>query len=276
MSEKTSTGAGRLRGKVCIVTGAGTLRGIGWTTILRFADEGIRHVYAVDLNPTNFGVLRETFEEMYPASNITFVQGDATNENVIKSLCDRALEETGRLDIFFANAGTFGSQSPSYDQTPLADFVECLRVNVGSAFLALKYASSAIAKTNEASGKLDAGGSIILMGSNSGLRANSTPVEYGASKAAVHHLAMSGAYHNNNRGTGVRVNAVFPGPAGTDFLPAPFQAYVAKRPDLFCSPSAIANTVLFMASDESAFINGTTITLDNGVTNGYFLESLLD
>ncbi|GJE97368.1 SDR family oxidoreductase [Phanerochaete sordida] len=275
MADKTITRRGRLQGKVCIVTGAGSPRGIGWSTIKRFADEGTRHIYAADINPANFVALREAFEETYKDAKITFVQADATDESAIQGLCERALKETGRLDVFFANAGIFGPLTP-YDQTPLPDVVELLRVNVGSAFLAVKYASTAMTEVNEASGKVKSGGVVILTGSNSGLCGSKTGMGYSASKAAIHNLAKTGAYENASRGTGVRVNAIAPGPVGTDFLPAHLQPYVSTRPDIFCGPAEIADAVLFLASDESIFVNGQTVAADNGVTGGLYLEKLLD
>lgn len=86
---------------------------------------------------------------------------------------------------------------------------------------------------------------------------------------------MNGAHENTARSTGVRVNAVAPGPVGTDFLPAVLRPYVAKRPDVFCGPMEIANTVLFLASDESMFVNGQTIVIDNGLINRLALDKIL-
>ncbi|GJE97369.1 NAD(P)-binding protein [Phanerochaete sordida] len=275
MTGDEACGHGRLQDKVCIVTGAGSPRGIGWATTMRFAEEGARHIYAADIDTENFKALQETFEKTYKNSRVSLVEADVADEDAVKRLCDRALAETGRLDVFFANAGTFDAKAASSDQISSTAFFDTLRVNAGSAFLALKYASPAIAQINESAGKVKASGSIIMTGSIGGLRGSRYPMAYCASKAAIHNLAMTGAYENTARGTGVRVNAVAPGAVDTDVMLAELKPLIKERPDVFCGPTEIANTVVFLASDESVFMNGQVVTVDNGLTNGLFVDKVL-
>ncbi|KAG6842167.1 hypothetical protein C0991_001660 [Blastosporella zonata] len=93
----------RLQNKVCIITGVGSLKGIGRATAIRFAHEGAKHLYLIDFDATNLPELKETIEKLYPDVKVTVIPADAADEAAISGVCDQALREEGRLDVFYAN-----------------------------------------------------------------------------------------------------------------------------------------------------------------------------
>ncbi|PSR75339.1 hypothetical protein PHLCEN_2v9202 [Hermanssonia centrifuga] len=159
----------RLAGKVCIITGAGSLHGIGRATAHRFAREGARHLYLVDLVADNFPTIQSSLHETNPDVKVTTIQADAADEEKIASICKMATNENGRLDVFFANAGKVVANSDSlepYQTISAEQFMKCISNNTLSCFLALKHAADAMAKADESAGKLTGGGSIILTSSS--------------------------------------------------------------------------------------------------------------
>ncbi|KAJ3989963.1 hypothetical protein F5890DRAFT_1483779 [Lentinula detonsa] len=197
----------RMKGKVCIITGAGSLKGIGRATAFLFAHEGAAHLYLSDYDPTHLSDLRHNLEEKYPDVKVTTSAFDAASEKGVVAVCEQAFQEEGRLDVFFANAG-WASRDMLFN-TDAKTFMESMRINALSCFLALKYASSWMVKTNASRGKELGGGSIILTASIAGLRSGAGTVDYSAAKAAVNSMAKTGA--NQLARTGVRVNSICPG-----------------------------------------------------------------
>lgn len=121
--------SGRLSGKVAIVTGVGSLTGIGRATVKHFAHEGVKHIYALDYDDTNLAELKSTIEGKYKDVKITVQQCDAADEKAISDVVDLALKEEDRLDVFFANAAIVGSPTPIWD-VDTEDLTETMRVNV--------------------------------------------------------------------------------------------------------------------------------------------------
>ncbi|CDO76021.1 hypothetical protein BN946_scf184665.g13 [Trametes cinnabarina] len=128
---QTAPRSGRLRGKVCVITGVGSLKGIGRATAIRFAHEGARHLYLSDWDPTNLPNLKETIEKAYPDVKVTTIQADAADETAVANICKQALQEEGRLDVFFANAGIVSLQS--FADISADQFMKVLKVNTLSA-----------------------------------------------------------------------------------------------------------------------------------------------
>jgi len=178
----TAPRTGKLSGKVAVITGVGSLKGIGRAAALLFAHEGARHLYLLDFAGDNLPNLKSTIEEQYPDVKATIIQADAADDIAISGVCKQALSEEGRLDIFFANAGI--ATSRHLDQTSGETFTNTMRVNALSCFLAVKHASAAMRQTNEARGRLLSGGSIILTASIAGIRSGGGSTDYSASKAA--------------------------------------------------------------------------------------------
>ncbi|OCB86841.1 NAD-binding protein [Sanghuangporus baumii] len=269
---QTSPRLGRLQGKVCIITGVDSLKGIGRASALLFAHEGAKHLYLLDFSGKNLPELKQNIEKNYPDVKVTTVQADATDEQAIKGLCERALEEEGKLDVFFANAGVVSIDH--LDNLTSDMFMRTLRINALSAFLAIKYAAIAMAKPNASVGKSESGGSIILTASVAGLRSGSGPIDYSASKAAVNNMAQTSAFQLAKRN--IRVNSICPGLIETGMTEITFDA--ARRRGTagkigqlnplgrYGVAEEIAQAALFLASDESSYVNAQNFAVDGGLS----------
>ncbi len=252
--------AGRLEGKRAIVTGAAS--GIGRASALRFAAEGAS-VLAADLAEAG---LAETAEAAAGAgTGIVTRAGDAADEAFVASLVETCVGEFGGLDACFANAGITGEMVSVLD-TDVETWERVLRVNLVGPFLAIKHAGGHM--------KDHGGGSIVCTASVAGLRSGAGPTPYSASKAGVVNLVQTSAYQL--AGTGVRVNAICPGLIETGMTKPIFDAArAAGKGDRigqlnplrrYGVPEEIAATALFLASDESSYVNGQAIAVCGGLS----------
>ncbi|KAF8678396.1 Enoyl-(Acyl carrier protein) reductase [Rhizoctonia solani] len=275
----TTPRAGKLEGKVCIITGVGSIKGIGRATAFAYAHQatnaGARHLYLLDYDGENLPNLEESLKKAYPDVKVTTQQADAADEAAISEICKRAIKEEGRLDVFFANAGIVNAAF--FTDLTEAEFMNMMRVNVlssllASCFLAIKHGSAAMQITS--ADKKESSGSIILTASVAGIRSGAGPMDYSASKAAVNSLAQTGSHQLGF--TNIRVNTICPGLIETGMTTATFdyarakgvggkigQLVPLKRYGL---PQEIANAALFLASDDSSFVNGQNITVDGGLS----------
>lgn len=262
----------RLKDKVCIITGIGqSEKGIGFASALAYAHAGARHLYLLDLLDEPLKECKRIIAERYPDVKVTTLKGDAADETTIKDLCARAIKEEHRLDVFFANAAV--GNSSELHQITTEGWLRTMRINTLSVFLAVKYGSIAMMKTDPSVEKETSNGSIILTASVAGLRACGGPVDYSASKAAVVSTAQTTAYQLAR--TNIRVNAICPGLIETDMtqvvwnraqkekLPVPPQ--IRLNP-LFRQGASleIGHVAVFLASDESSYINGQAIPVCGG------------
>jgi NAD(P)-dependent dehydrogenase (short-subunit alcohol dehydrogenase family) len=268
-------GVGKLKNKVCVVTGVNSLKGIGRASALLFAREGAKHLYLIDYDPSNLPELKSTIENKYPGVKVTTIEADAADEKAIKGVCDQALQEEGRLDVFFANAG-WASREPLTD-TSAETFMKSMRINALSCFLAVKYASAAMAKPNASRGKEHSGGSIIMTASVAGIRSGAGTVDYSASKAAVNSMAKTSAYQLQK--TDIRVNSICPGLIETGMTGPTFE-YARQRGSVgkigqlnpmgrFAIAEEIATVALFLASDDSSYVNGQNLAVDGGLSSSH-------
>ncbi|PPQ93720.1 hypothetical protein CVT25_013060 [Psilocybe cyanescens] len=266
---------GKLKEKVCIVTGVGSLLGIGRAAALTFAHEGAKHLYLLDYDPTNLPDLKSAIEKKYPDVKVTTLQADAADEKAISGLCEQALREEGRLDVFFANAG-YASRD-SLQDTSVETFMNSMRINALSCFLAVKHGSAAMLKTNPSRGKDASRGSIIMTASAAGLRSGAGSIDYSASKAAVNSIAKNSACQLQK--TDIRVNTICPGlietgMTGTVFEFARQRGSAGKIGQLnplgrYGVAQEIANAALFLASDDSSYVNGQNIAVDGGLSSSH-------
>ncbi|KAI1152927.1 putative 3-oxoacyl-reductase FabG [Nemania diffusa] len=263
----------RVPGKVVIITGANSIIGIGRATAHLFAESGAKAVYICDYDSKNLETHKREITSLYPAVSVHIRQFDAADEQAVKAVVDEAIQNYGRLDVFFANAGMVGPMA-AFTDVSKEDFMKVLDTNTASVFLAAKYAAPAMKKTS--ADKKSASGSIIATASVAGLRSNAGTSPYSASKAAVVSLVQSVAYQLS--GTGIRVNCVCPGLIETGMTISTFDSARARGTEKKLGQlnplkragiaDEIARVVLFLGSDEASYVNGQAWAVDGGLSAG--------
>ncbi|KAI8991142.1 hypothetical protein BDF20DRAFT_842943 [Mycotypha africana] len=260
-----------LKDKVCIVTGAGSIYGIGRSAAISLAKRGPRAIYVTDLTLDNLDGLVKVIQSTFPGVDCIARAVDAASTDAVRGIIDEAMSTYGRLDVFFANAG-IATASRLQDEDA-ESFMNVMRVNTLSCFLAIKYAGAAMLKTGSGNKEMT-GGSIICTASVAGLRSGAGSPEYSASKAAVINLCQTSAYQF--AGTNIRVNAVCPGLIETGMTKTTFD-YARERgtshkigqlnpTKRYGIASEIAHVVAFLASDEASYLNGQAIAVDGGLS----------
>lgn len=248
---------GRVEGKVAIVTGAAS--GMGRADALLLAAQGAK-VVVTDLNEVDGQAVADQIGD-----NAIFLPLNVADEDNWKSVVAAAVEAFGRLDILVNNAGMMIMGNVL--DTSLDDWRKVNAVNSDGVFLGCKHAIPAMA----ASG----GGSIVNMSSVAAISGQSFVAAYTASKGAVRALTKNVAMFCKEQKNGVRCNSVHP-----DGVKTPMVVKVATGKDTatqeeidelgkfgnMCEPEDVANLVLFLASDESRFINGAEMLIDNAAT----------
>ncbi|MEA2161828.1 MAG: hypothetical protein QOD66_4208 [Solirubrobacteraceae bacterium] len=243
--------SGRLDGRVCVITGAAG--GIGGATAEMFAREGA-HVVGVDLREHGVGELA--------------LQADLTDEGSVEALYARAREELGRIDVLFNNAGISPTDDASVLETSIEAWERVQAANLRSVFLCCKHGIPHLLAGD--------GGSVINTASFVAVMGSATSqISYTASKGGV--LALSRELGVEFARRGVRVNALCPGPVDTPLLRELF----AKDPEQaarrlvhvpmgrFARAEEIASAALFLASDESSYVNATSFLVDGGISGAY-------
>jgi NAD(P)-dependent dehydrogenase (short-subunit alcohol dehydrogenase family) len=253
--------APRLAGKVAIVTGAAS--GIGKATAILFAQEEAA-VVLVDISDSGREVAGEISKK---GGRALFVRADVTHAADCRAAVERTIEEFGRVDILFNNAGII--RRASVLDTTEEEWDRVMAVNVKSIFLMSKAAIPAMVRAG--------GGTIVNTGSGWGLSGGRSAASYCASKGAVVNLTRAMALdHADDH---VRVNCVCPGDTDTPMLreearqlgqdPMAFLKGSATRPlGRMGRPEEIARAVLFLASDAASFVTGTALVVDGGELAG--------
>lgn len=252
----------RLKDKVALITGAGS--GIGHEAALLFAKEGAS-VVAVDMNEA---AGKETVSAIESSGGrATFVRADVSRAADVEAMVAAAKRTYGRLNVLFNNAGIFPANDGSVLETDEKTWDKVLSVNLKGVFLGCKYGIPALLESG--------GGSIINTASFVALMGSATPqIAYTASKGGV--LALTREIAVEFARKGIRVNAICPGPVDTPLLQELFADPARRARRLvhipmgrLAKPAEIAQAALFLASDESSYVNGAAFTVDGAITAAY-------
>ena len=243
----------RLAGKVCVVTGA--CGGIGAASVEVFRREGAK-VVGVDLRPGSPGDLA--------------LEADLTDEQQVSEMFAAAKSRFGRIDVLFNNAGISPTDDGSVLDTTLEAYERVQNANLKSVFLCCKHGIPHLLANDPKGGSvINTASFVAVMG------AATSQISYTASKGGV--LAQTRELGVEFARSGVRVNALCPGPVDTPLL----QELFAKDPERaarrlvhvpmgrFGSAEEIANGALFLASDESSYVTATTFLIDGGLSGAY-------
>jgi NAD(P)-dependent dehydrogenase (short-subunit alcohol dehydrogenase family) len=241
----------RLEGKVCVITGAAS--GIGAETARLFIEEGAT-VVGADLRDDGVGTIA--------------LAVDVADEQQVAGLYATAHSEFGRIDVLFNNAGISPTDDASVLDTTLEAWQRVQDVNLKSVFLCCKHGIPHLIEGG--------GGSVINTASFVATMGSATSqISYTASKGGV--LSLSRELGVEFARQGVRVNALCPGPVDTPLLRELFAkdpVAAARRlvhvpAGRFAEVREIASAVLFLASDDSTYVNATSFMVDGGISQAY-------
>ncbi len=257
-----------LDGRVAVITGAGG--DIGGAAALVLAERGAR-IVGVDRNAAGLEALRARLPD---GAVLTTVVADVSQEAEVAGYVARTMDEHGRIDIFFNNAGIEGSAAGAWRplmELAVADFRQIMAVNAKGVFLGLKHVIPVMAQAGR--------GAIVNTSSIYGLKGSPNQLAYVASKHAVRAMTVSAA--KEWAGHGLRVNAVAPGAIQgrmlRDFV-AIIQANTpppepGKQPrhnpppiERWSDPREIAQVVAFLCSDEASYVTGACYSVDGGLS----------
>jgi NAD(P)-dependent dehydrogenase (short-subunit alcohol dehydrogenase family) len=249
--------AGRLDGKVCVITGAAS--GIGATAAELFEAEGAT-VAGVDLSEDSVGSLK--------------LAADVTDEQQVKGAYARTRDSLGHIDVLLNNAGIAPEDDASVLDTSLEAWQRVQDVNLKSVFLCCKHGIPHL---------LEAGGGSVINTASfvAVLGAAVSQISYTASKGGV--LALSRELGVEFADRGVRVNALCPGPVNTPLLKELFakdpekaaKRFVHLPTGRFAEPEEIARGALFLASEDSSYVTASTFLVDGGLSAAYLTPGQL-
>src|SRR6056297_490098 len=252
----------RMNGKVAVITGGAG--GIGLETANKFLEKGAEGVLLVDLDESQLKDAAKSLE----SDNVKYFRADVSNSDDVKAYTDKAIQEFGRIDVLFLNAGIEGVVKP-LTEYPEETYDKVLAVNVKGVWLGLKHAFPHM--------KENGGGSVIITSSVAGLQGTPNVMAYVTSKHAVigsmRVAALEGAEHN------IRVNSIHPSPVDNRMMRSleegfsPGASEEAKKGfeqmiplGRYANNEEIADLAVFLATDESKFITGAQYVIDGGLT----------
>ena len=248
--------SGMVEGKVVLVTGGGS--GIGRAGAGLFAREGAAHVYVVDVD---IDAGRRTVSEVVSAGGAaSFIVADVTDPAAVAGMVRQVVDEQGRLDAAWNNAGITGQSGP-FHELALDDWQRMLSVNLTSVFLCMKYEIAQMLRQG--------GGAIVNTSSGAGIVPAPGMPHYTAAKHGVLGLTKVAASELNR--SGIRVNAVCPGMTDTPML----QSWNLASPELFAmlpggklgDPRDVGEAAVWLCSDHASWVSGLSMVVDGGGIN---------
>ncbi|MDR0876382.1 MAG: SDR family oxidoreductase [Clostridiales Family XIII bacterium] len=255
--------AGRLAGKVAIITGGGV--GIGAAIAKGFLAEGAK-VLVSDLR----GEILEAFAAEVDSDNLAVFAGDITNIEDAEAMTEAAAAKFGKLDVLVNNVGI--DKPGTVTEIPVQQWLDIINTNLTGTFYTTRFA---IPKMIEAGG-----GSIINISSLAGVRAIPGMPAYSTTKAGLQGLTNAVALDYGDKG--IRVNMISPGATATEMMKDHMQGLAKSQgTDVYgalglltrftplgraCEPDEIASAVIFFASDESSYITGQNLLIDGGAS----------
>ena len=250
----------RLGGKIAVITGSG--RGIGRASAIRFASEGAAIIVSdIDVNNA-----QETTRLILDAGGRALCHPtDVTDSSQVDALVERAVSEFGRLDIMFNNAG--GALPEITHEVSDEKYREVIALNLDGVFFGTRAALRVMVPQQS--------GCILMTTSGAGLGAVPGLASYGMAKAAVANLAKNVADEYGKHG--IRANVVSPGPIASEGFLAYLNSVEGLKDKMESGvpvrrlglPEEIANTALFLVSDEASYVSGVVIPVDGGIASKY-------
>jgi NAD(P)-dependent dehydrogenase (short-subunit alcohol dehydrogenase family) len=250
--------AGRLSGKVALVTGGAT--GIGEAICHKFCKEGAKVMVAGFATDPVDDVVNNLRGKGYDAIGFG---GDLSEEMYARQCVEAVLTHYGKLDILINNAGVFVATA-EVDRYPIADFDLTVRMNCRTAFLMTHFAIPHLQKSR---------GCIVSAGSEAGFNGIAMNAPYGGTKAFIHAFTQGVAVEQAKHG--VRANCVAPGPIDTAWTHKETGPMDAKMEQMLIdatplarrgTPEEMANVYCFLASDEASYVTGAVWLADGGQT----------
>jgi len=251
--------AGRIDGKVCLITGVSGAVGQGRASALLFAQEGAK-VAATDVDPSGERTVEEIREH---GGDAVFYRADLTNEEEVRNLVRSAVDRYGRLDVLYNNASR-GVRKPLLELTK-EEWNFTLENELTLVFLVCKYGLPELINGG--------GGVVINIASTAGLRGSTYDdmAVHSAAKGGVISLTRQLAAEFGKRG--IRANVICPGRVETHktsrrFSDTEFRKLIIAETLVgrLAQPEDISRVALFLASDEAAFMTGTVVIVDGGMT----------
>jgi NAD(P)-dependent dehydrogenase (short-subunit alcohol dehydrogenase family) len=244
--------------KVVLITGGAS--GIGEATAMKFANEGVKVVIS-DIQEDKGKKLVDRIKQK--GGEAIFIRADVSNEEDVRSMIRKTVDQFGRLDYAFNNAGIEGEQSPTHEAT-MDNFDKIMNINIKGVWTCMKYEIEQMLKQGQ-------GGAIVNTASVAGLVGFEGLSHYTASKHAVIGLTRTAALDYGEKG--IRVNAVCPGVIDTPMVE---RAFGENKDDLaetkpigrLGQPEEIASAVFFLCSEEASFVHGHPLVIDGGYVVG--------